>query len=138
MRVLLLALVLTACSGSSKPNPEEPGDDTADPPAEDPEKAAARQRMRERQGAVCEDMCPRLSECAREDALKNDPDAVADKDGVKGEEVLAKNTQNCMDQCNGPGSGLMTPDQRKRLVECFPIEACGEFVDCTNKALAAP
>jgi hypothetical protein len=143
MRAPLVSIVLTvllaACSGSSKhaEDPDEPGP-TADAPQEKPEVAAARKRMRERQTAVCEDLCGRLSECAREDALKNSPDALANKDGVSGEQVLAKNTQDCLDSCSGPGSGLMTPDQRKRLVDCFPKDSCAEFVPCTNQALSSP
>ncbi len=137
MRALVLVLLMAACGGSSSNTPatEEPA---ADEPEEDPKVTAARQRMRERQAEVCEDMCDRLTECARDDALKNNPDALADKEGVTGEQVLAKNKANCNDDCNGPGSGLMTVDQRKRLVECFPLESCGEFTDCTNTALSTP
>lgn len=101
----------------------------------DPEKAAALQRLRERQAVVCDDLCLRLNECVRKDAEENNPEVLGNQDGVTGEQVLEKHKADCIDSCNN--SGIMTPEQRKTLVEqCFPIEDCQAFAECTGDALS--
>lgn len=138
--VLVLALGLlagaVACGGSQNPPAGDPGGDKAAPPPtkQEEDKAEALKRLRARQAEVCEDLCVRLNDCVRKDAEENDPDALATKDGITGEQLLKKHKENCLDQCNN--SGIMTPDQRKGLVEqCFPMDDCNQFADCATKVL---
>lgn len=101
----------------------------------DPERAAALQRLRERQAIVCDDLCVRLNDCVRADAEANNPEVLGTKDGISGEQLLEKHKADCIDSCNN--SGIMTPEQRKTLVEqCFPIEECQAFADCSGNALS--
>jgi len=135
--VLALGLLAAGCGGSKKPPAGDPGGGEAAPAPNKPEqeKAEALVRLRQRQAEVCEDLCVRLNDCVRKDAEENDPDALATKDGITGEQLLKKHKENCLDQCNN--SGIMTPEQRKGLVEqCFPMDECGPFVDCASKVLS--
>ncbi len=137
--VLALGLLAAACGGSKQPPADDPGDSKATPaPAPDKaeqEKAAALKRLRQRQAEVCEDLCVKLNDCVRKDAEENDPDALATKDGISGEQLLEKHKENCLDQCNN--SGIMTPEQRKGLVEqCFPMDECAPFAECASKVLS--
>lgn len=134
-RVFVVLCALALACGSSSPEPSSP-----EAPAESeasemsPEKAAAVKRLRARQAEVCDDFCGRMNACVREDAMANNPEVLETRDGVTGEEILAEHKRRCIDDCNN--SGVMTPEQRKTLVEqCFPMAACGEFADCAARAL---
>jgi hypothetical protein len=131
----LLTGVAACGGGGSNAGPEEPvAGEPAEPPM-DPARAAALERMRERQAIVCDDLCVRLNDCVRQDAEENNPEALATKDGVSGEQVLEKHKANCIDECNN--SGIMTPEQRSELVDqCFPMDDCQAFADCAGTALS--
>ncbi|HUH02154.1 MAG TPA: hypothetical protein VML75_09165 [Kofleriaceae bacterium] len=132
--MLLLGGAAGCGGGGSNTVAEDPVVDSNEP-AMDPDKAAALQRMRERQAIVCDDLCVRLNDCVRADAEENNPEVLGTKDGISGEQLLEKHKTECVDSCNN--SGIMTPAQRKTLVEqCFPIEDCQGFAACSGDALS--
>ena len=126
-RVLLAALVLAAGCGGGSPPPAAP---TTTPAPADPRTA-----LEQRRDTACEQIQPRLTECAIQDAKQALSPAEYAK--LRPEELRTQHKAKFLDECRG---SAMSSRQVRVLEVCFREEtSCGPLAECLkNLAPATP
>ncbi|HET9624557.1 MAG TPA: hypothetical protein VFP84_24475 [Kofleriaceae bacterium] len=127
-RAALLACLI-ACAGSSPPPAAAPQAAPAD----------ARSPIERRRDAACEQLGPKITACAVDDAradLAAGKIAKADFDRDTAAEVRAKNTEKFVTECKGHA---YSSRQVRVLEVCFREETqCGPLLDCLGHLSDAP
>ena len=128
MRLALLAIALTACGGAQQPPPSN-GEGSAGPT---PVAHDTRTPFEQRRDAACNQIAPRLTSCAVDDAKadldagKSTPEQYKQDTDPR---VLKKNTQEFIDKCTGWRD--MSSRQVRVLEVCNQqAPSCGELRDC--------
>jgi len=129
--VIVAALGAIACGGQQKPAPtagsgsgSSADDDLTIHPQKPGGTAAADSPIHKRRNAACEQLGPRLTECAIEDAKKNhDSEALKDID-----KVAPLNTKKFIEACEG---SEMSSRQVRVLEVCYhDAPDCAQLDEC--------
>jgi len=123
-RLALLAAVFFACGSPQTTTQAE------DPPPDSRKQAIERLDARQRQ--ACQRMCPRLTECALEDAKANVSPADL-KDGPSLEEIAPSHTAQCNSECNRTRLSLRQIRVYEGCMDKKQLD-CGALVVCLEQA----
>jgi len=134
-RLLLLWLGAAACGGSQKPGGEDIRNTTATPPAAtDPRTALERRR-----DVACEQLGPRLTACAVEDAKADLAAGKISQQQLERDtaiDIQRKNTEQFETACKGSAYS----SRQVRVLEVCPREEtqCGPLLACLGHLTDAP